>query len=68
MGAGVYTQVIKFSQVLTGTPPNPQNWGGTRISKSPRYPRYPQNWGSRGQGSRGLNRPKRIQVGLVCTP
>ncbi len=32
--ATVYTQVIKFSQVLTEKPPNPQFWGN-KSSQSP---------------------------------
>ena len=53
--AHVYTQVIKFSQVLTETPPNPQFWGN-KSSQSP--PGTPKVGGHGGGGFRGLNRLK----------
>ncbi len=62
--ATVYTQIIKFSQVLTKRPLTPKIWR-TRIFQSP--PGTPRIGGHGGGGFRGLNRPKRKQVRLVCT-
>ena len=51
----LYTQVMKFSQALTKTPPNPQFWGN-KNSQSPPL-------GDLG----GIHRLKRRWVELGCT-
>ena len=63
--AHVYTQVTKFSQVLTKSPLTP-NFGGTRGFQSP--PGTPRIGDHGGGDLGGIARLKRRQTGLVCTP
>ena len=60
--ATVYTQVIKFSQVIIETPPNPQFWGNKSYQSPPGTPRI---GGHGGGGFRGHSEAE-THTGKIC--